>query len=33
MRYDAATGRFDHDKANAMIRPVYRKGYEMPDAV
>jgi predicted dehydrogenase len=33
MRYDAATGRFDHDKANAMIRPVYRKGYEMPDTV
>jgi predicted dehydrogenase len=33
LRYDAATGRFDHEKANAMIKPEYRKGYEIPDKV
>ena len=33
LRYDAKTGRFDNDKANALIRPVYRKGYEIPDKV
>ena len=33
LRYDAATGRFDRDDANAMIKPVYRKGYEIPETV
>lgn len=33
LKYDIARGRFDHEKANAMIRPVYRKGYEIPDKV
>jgi hypothetical protein len=33
LRYDVATGRFDHEKANAMIKPEYRKGYEIPDKV
>jgi len=33
MRYDAATGRFDNPNANAMIKPEYRKGYEMLETV
>jgi hypothetical protein len=33
LRYGPATGRFDQDKANAMIRLKYRKGYEIPDQV
>jgi predicted dehydrogenase len=33
LNYDRATGRFDHEKANAMIKPVYRKGYEIPEQV
>ncbi len=33
LRYDIARGQFDHEKANAMIKPAYRKGYEIPDQV
>lgn len=33
LRYDVEAGRFDNEKANAMIRPEYRKGYEIPDKV
>jgi len=33
LNYDAATGRFDHPKANALIKPEYRKGYEVPEIV
>lgn len=33
LRYDAAKGRFDDERANKMIKPAYRKGYEIPDAV
>lgn len=33
LRYDAATGRFDNDRANAMIKPAYRKGYEIAETV
>ena len=28
--YDAASGRFDDDRANALLKPTYRKGYEIP---
>lgn len=31
MRYDAARGRFDNEQANALLRPEYRKGYELPE--
>jgi predicted dehydrogenase len=33
LNYDRETGRFDNERANAMIKPPYRKGYEIPDAV
>jgi len=33
LRYDAARGTFDNPRANALIKPPYRKGYEIPDAV
>lgn len=33
LRYDAARGSFDDEKANAMIKPEYRKGYEMAESV
>jgi hypothetical protein len=33
LQYDAAKGRFDDKRANRMIKPEYRKGYEIPDAV
>lgn len=31
--YDAKTGTFDKDEANRLIKPTYRKGYEIPDQV
>lgn len=33
LRYDAATGRFDLPAANALLKPEYRKGYEIPERV
>ena len=33
LKYDAATGRFDQERANAMIKPSYRKGYEIAEQV
>ena len=33
LNYDAATGKFDNDAANKLIKPTYRKGYEIPDDV
>jgi predicted dehydrogenase len=33
LRYDADTGRFDSDDANRLIKPTYRKGYEVPERV
>jgi predicted dehydrogenase len=33
LRFDASRVRFDNEKANALIRPEYRKGYEIADAV
>lgn len=31
LQYDPAAGRFNDDRANAMIKPAYRKGYELPE--
>jgi len=31
--YDAKTGAFDKDEANRLLKPDYRKGYEIPDEV
>ncbi|MCX7819876.1 MAG: Gfo/Idh/MocA family oxidoreductase [Kiritimatiellae bacterium] len=33
LRYDRETGRFDDERANALIRPPYRRGYEIPDPI
>ena len=33
LSYDAKTGLFDNDAANALAKPPYRKGYELPDPV
>ena len=31
MNYDAKTGTFDRPEANALVKDVYRKGYELPE--
>lgn len=31
LNFDPKTCRFDNERANAMIKPEYRKGYELPD--
>lgn len=31
LKYDAKTGTFDNDKANQLIKPDYRNGYEIPN--
>lgn len=33
LNYDRATGRFDNERANAMLKGPYRKGFEIPDTV
>ena len=33
LNYDAKAGRFDNDAANKLIKPTYRKGYEVPEQV
>lgn len=33
LRYDTVSGRFDNDRANALVKPEYRKRYEIPDKV
>jgi myo-inositol 2-dehydrogenase / D-chiro-inositol 1-dehydrogenase len=33
LRYDAKTGTFDNEKANGLIKDIYRQGYEIPDLV
>ena len=33
LRYDTVRGRFDDDRANALIKPEYRKGYEIPQKI
>jgi len=33
LRCDADTGRFDNEDANRLIKPTYRKGYEVPERV
>ncbi len=33
MRYDTETGTFDNEKANALIKDEYRKGFEIPEEV
>ncbi|MHC4503008.1 MAG: Gfo/Idh/MocA family protein [Planctomycetota bacterium] len=33
LRYDSDTGRFDSGDANRLIKPTYRKGYEVPERV
>jgi len=33
LRYDAKANRFDHDGANRLLKPPYRKGYEIPEVV
>jgi len=33
LKYDAKAGRFDNDAANALAKPPYRKGYEIPEEV
>jgi hypothetical protein len=33
LNYDAKTGTFDNDAANALIKAPYRKGYEIPEEV
>jgi len=31
--YDARRGTFDNEAANRLIKPTYRKGYEIPEEV
>jgi len=33
LNYDAKTGKFDNAAANRLVRPTYRKGYEIPEQV
>jgi len=33
LQVDAANERFDNEEANALIKPSYRKGYEIPEEV
>jgi hypothetical protein len=33
LNYDRATGRFDNERANAMLKGDYRQGFEIPDTV
>jgi hypothetical protein len=33
LHYDAVRGRFDNDRANALIKPEYRPGYEIPGTI
>ena len=33
LRYDPKTGKFDDPEANRLIKPLYRKGYEIPEKV
>ena len=33
LQVDARNERFDNDRANALIKPSYRKGYEIPEEV